>query len=191
MAITAIPTTYRGIEFRSRLEAKWAIMFDLLDWEWEYEPIDLDGYIPDFHINFDRQNFFIEIKPAMRIEELQPAMDKATQALGEQRYETILVLGGSIGRARWGSAGHIEWGLDALMRQYCWQQVDDVYLAGCPTCQRLVPLTHEAGWGFPCCGSPDPDTHKHYRFEVPAIPAMIETYWAQATNAVKYRHAAR
>lgn len=45
---TAIPTAYGGVNFRSRLEARWAAMFDLLGWRWEYEPLDLDGYIPDF-----------------------------------------------------------------------------------------------------------------------------------------------
>lgn len=46
----AIPTMYKGIQMRSRLEAKWAAMFDLLGWTWEYEPLDLNGWIPDFAI---------------------------------------------------------------------------------------------------------------------------------------------
>lgn len=45
---TAIPTVYRGIQMRSRLEAKWACCFDQLGWTWEYEPFDLKGWIPDF-----------------------------------------------------------------------------------------------------------------------------------------------
>ena len=45
MTIAAIPTTYKGIYFRSRLEAKWAFVFDQIGWPWEYEPIDLNGYI--------------------------------------------------------------------------------------------------------------------------------------------------
>lgn len=49
----AIPTEYRGVTFRSLLEAKWAIMFDLLSVSWNYEPLELGttpgtGYIPDF-----------------------------------------------------------------------------------------------------------------------------------------------
>lgn len=47
--ITAIPTVYNGTNFRSKLEARWAIVFDALGWTWEYEPaIPLAGYIPDF-----------------------------------------------------------------------------------------------------------------------------------------------
>lgn len=49
-ASPAIPTMYAGIQFRSRLEATWAAMFDNLGIRWEYEPVDLDGYIPDFVI---------------------------------------------------------------------------------------------------------------------------------------------
>jgi hypothetical protein len=46
--VNAIPTRYAGHLFRSRLEARWAAMFDLLGWQWTYEPFDLEGYIPDF-----------------------------------------------------------------------------------------------------------------------------------------------
>jgi hypothetical protein len=35
---------------RSRAEARWAAFFDEWDWKWQYEPLDLDGYIPDFLI---------------------------------------------------------------------------------------------------------------------------------------------
>jgi hypothetical protein len=45
---SGIPTEYKGITMRSRLEARWACVLDLLGLPWEYEPIDLDGYIPDF-----------------------------------------------------------------------------------------------------------------------------------------------
>ena len=49
-----IPTIgVRGIQFRSRIEAQWAYIFEKLEWNWEYEPIDLEGYIPDFIIKFD------------------------------------------------------------------------------------------------------------------------------------------
>lgn len=38
------------ILFRSRIEAKWSYFFNVLKWEYTYEPFDLDGYIPDFII---------------------------------------------------------------------------------------------------------------------------------------------
>lgn len=57
----AIPTTYKGINFRSRIEAKWAALFDLLKWDWEYEPYDLNGWIPDFKIKGNK-DILVEVK---------------------------------------------------------------------------------------------------------------------------------
>lgn len=60
-----IPTEYNGIKYRSRLEARWAVVMDSLRVRHEYEPeaYDLDGicYTPDFYLT-DRQ-VFLEIKP--------------------------------------------------------------------------------------------------------------------------------
>jgi len=58
----AIETKYKGVIFRSRLEAKWAAMFDLLGWKWDYEPIDFNGWIPDFAIYGDN-TVYVEVKP--------------------------------------------------------------------------------------------------------------------------------
>jgi hypothetical protein len=46
----ARPTTYRGVNFRSELEAAWAAFFDLRGIEWEYEPLLQSSWIPDFLI---------------------------------------------------------------------------------------------------------------------------------------------
>jgi hypothetical protein len=58
----AIRTKYGGTWFRSRLEARWAAFFDLCRWSWDYEPLDLRGYIPDFVLSF-RQPVLVEVKP--------------------------------------------------------------------------------------------------------------------------------
>lgn len=48
----AIETEYRGIRFRSRLEARWAVFFDVagIEWKYETEGYEVDGhrYLPDF-----------------------------------------------------------------------------------------------------------------------------------------------
>ena len=62
MEIAAIPTTYKGINFRSRLEARWAAFFDLIGWRWEYEPLDLNGWIPDF-VLLGEEKVLVEIRP--------------------------------------------------------------------------------------------------------------------------------
>jgi len=35
--LKAIDTKYKGYKFRSRLEARWAVYFDAIGLEWEYE----------------------------------------------------------------------------------------------------------------------------------------------------------
>lgn len=52
--MNAIETVYRGYRFRSRLEARWAVFFDELEVEWQYEPEGFDlpsgRYLPDFFV---------------------------------------------------------------------------------------------------------------------------------------------
>lgn len=65
MNIVSIPTQYAGVNFRSRLEAKWAAFFDIVKWDWEYEPCDFKGWIPDFVIQGEKP-IFVEVKPIMK-----------------------------------------------------------------------------------------------------------------------------
>ena len=63
----AIPTTYKGRLFRSRLEARWAVAFDELRIPWEYELVGwqlADGrpYLPDFTL-WDGSTA-LEVKPS-------------------------------------------------------------------------------------------------------------------------------
>lgn len=57
-----IPTLYRGVLMRSRIEARWAAFFDSLGWPWEYELLDLKMYIPDFIIDFEAGRLLVEVK---------------------------------------------------------------------------------------------------------------------------------
>lgn len=62
--IKAIPTLYKGLTFRSRLEATWAAFFDNLGWTWRHEPFDLDGWVPDFEIETSiKERLLVEVKP--------------------------------------------------------------------------------------------------------------------------------
>lgn len=70
--IKAIETIYNGYRFRSRLEARWAVFFDTLGIDYQYEPEGYDlgnygYYLPDFwlHTNYpnDDSGIYIEIKP--------------------------------------------------------------------------------------------------------------------------------
>ena len=64
----AIDTRYAGCLFRSRLEARWAVAFDVLGLQWEYEPEGFelsDGarYLPDFWLPQVNGGCWIEVKP--------------------------------------------------------------------------------------------------------------------------------
>lgn len=67
--IRAIETRAYGCRFRSRLEARWATLFNAMEWAWEYEPqgFTLPGgnYLPDFRLKIagTREAFWFEVKP--------------------------------------------------------------------------------------------------------------------------------
>ena len=63
----AIETRYKGYRFRSRLEARWAVFFDAVGIEWEYELEGFDlgefgYYLPDFWL--PQAEYHAEVKPA-------------------------------------------------------------------------------------------------------------------------------
>lgn len=71
MDIKAIPTYYRGTHYRSRIEARWAVFFDVLGMRHEHEPEKFDlpnrRYLPDFQVFTGacgtlESNIFLEVK---------------------------------------------------------------------------------------------------------------------------------
>ncbi len=70
--IEAIPTTYDGIRFKSRLEARFYEWAKERGFVLEYEPVGFEcynDYIPDFYLKEFR--LFIEIKPREFLGELE------------------------------------------------------------------------------------------------------------------------
>lgn len=76
----AIKTFYDGIEFRSRLEARWAVFFDNLHIKWRYEHEGFEfsngtRYLPDFWLPTFNGGCFAEVKPTdLNDKELAKAM---------------------------------------------------------------------------------------------------------------------
>lgn len=65
---------YNGRSYRSRLEAKWQCMFDYLGWQSEYEPVEINGYNPDFIIrctssSYPTNSIIVEVKPSVMIDD--------------------------------------------------------------------------------------------------------------------------
>jgi hypothetical protein len=89
-----IPTRYAGVQFRSRLEARWACFFDIVGLRWMYEPFDCRGYIPDFLVG---DVLLCEIKPITwtscyddgPIVAARAALEAAQRELG--RYQVALL----------------------------------------------------------------------------------------------------
>jgi hypothetical protein len=94
-----IPTEHAHTNFRSRLEARWACLFDAIGWAWEYEPFDCEGYIPDFAILGDRP-FLVEVKPALTYGELTEHIDKVKRA----DREALIVGASPLLKDHWGDA---------------------------------------------------------------------------------------
>lgn len=95
----AIPTIYNGTRFRSRLEARWAAFFDLAGVHWVYEPIDLNGWAPDFLLNVNAP-VYAEVKPISATacpchgDPWVPIdRDEWSKAKAHQRHHWVLLLG--------------------------------------------------------------------------------------------------
>lgn len=76
--IQAVPTTYGGVRFRSRLEARWAFILDrYCRGQWAYEPQTFGWsdrvYLPDFRIRTVLwPDIWIEVKPMVTWEMTNP-----------------------------------------------------------------------------------------------------------------------
>ena len=81
---------YKGIRFRSVLEAQWAYLMDQIRWSWEYEPHEFGGYIPDFWVK-GKRGFFLEVKPARDMNDIEKYLPKLNANL--RLRDEILVVG--------------------------------------------------------------------------------------------------
>lgn len=111
----AIETRYAGCLFRSRLEARWAVFFDTLGIEWQYEPEGFqlsDGrwYLPDFRLI--ACGTWIEVKgsrDALDIDLLGQAACDLPNGQGEMAGSTLLMILGDIPRP-----AETDWGWPSL-----------------------------------------------------------------------------
>ena len=89
----ARPTTYKGIEFRSRLEVRYAWYLDDIGERWRYEPRVFGpkgrGYLPDFEILGKAQPTFIEVKPTA--EEIPDAARKM-EVIWDTHPDALLIV---------------------------------------------------------------------------------------------------
>lgn len=103
--IKTIQTEYKGYLFRSRLEARWAVFFDAIGAEWEYEPEGFceNGvyYLPDFRVKCwgYREPFSIEEESSDLYIEVKNDTGKISKAECDKiatfsHYKPILIVTG-------------------------------------------------------------------------------------------------
>ena len=93
----SIPTIYRGRQFDSLLEARWAAFFDLLGWGWESQPETAFGvWRPDFRLMVSvdgGDDIYVEVKPGEHIQEARERIDQSSYEgraliVGDRRSES-------------------------------------------------------------------------------------------------------
>lgn len=185
--IPSIPTTYRGVRFRSRLEAKWAAFFDLSGWRWDYEPLDLGGYIPDFVLSL-RRSVLVEVKPIMWAAKEEFPLGQALLA-GEKIAASgweheALVVGASLDYSEEGT--HFERPGLGLMREHCsdmdgdlewlWERAPAFWCGKC----GAKSFRHSHGsWRCRVAGCYDGDRYLG--------DWDVEATWREAANVVQWR----
>jgi hypothetical protein len=172
----AIPTTYRGIRFRSRIEARWAAMFDQLQWPWEYEPLDLDGYIPDFVLGFHRP-LLVEVKSELEGLALVQHEPKIENSGWDK--EAIIV-----GAAPTLGSKNILGSLWELCDEHGGRGWDDAVWIECFRCGTSLN-SYSGSYECRRCGAHDGDGH------FMALGATeLQPYWAAASNLTAWKAAA-
>lgn len=178
-----IPTVYRGIEFRSRVEARWAAMFTNLGWSWEYEPVDADGYIPDFLVQGGKP-MFVEVKAAISHQDYMDATPKA-EALVPYGTDVLIVGASPFPLMPGGFNNEPDYTPAGVLGEHhdsgilCWSSGNWIV---CRNCNRVSVFHSLNSFQGRPCGCYDGD---HFLGH-PPIEA-IRTAWNRATNDVKWR----
>lgn len=137
--VKALPTSYAGVEFRSRLEARTAMLLDQhqLDWHYEAEGFELsDGtrYLPDFWL--PRIRTYIEVK-GQNVPGVEKAERFAAEVVGDEwEHPTDMVLIATLDRReRWASMRPTGDHYDALRLVNALGA--SVFGTDCPACSTL------------------------------------------------------
>lgn len=176
----SVPTLYNGILFRSQLESKWARFLDLIGWEWHYEPLPLNRYLPDFSLPFEHAPMILEVKPAGNLEQLHEhkAKIEASGWTGE-----ALIVGEGIFEP---AAGHPIVGLIgeretvAGVREWRWSVARAF---GCLACDRISVLSEDGSWHCRQCG------HGHGNSHVGDAKKFVADAWGEILNRTQWRGA--
>lgn len=146
----AIRTFYKGIWFRSKLEAEWAKFFDSLNIPWVYEPdgfLFSDGtkYLPDFWLPDSKQWF--EVKGVMTDKDKH----KIEMLCKESGYDVV------VGYSN-GEFDMYDWRMcDGEKPIGQWYSKGETYINKCHECGKHSFMNSIGKYDCQCCGAYDGD----------------------------------
>jgi hypothetical protein len=168
-----IPTRYGSRTYRSRLEARWAAFFADIYWRAEYEPFDLDGWIPDFALSGAGGKVILaEVKPIFARDE--DVCRKISRAAADQ-YELLLLGIGPFDSTYWDGPA-LGW---LYERHGGWDEA----IIGLSDKTGRYDFFHASGsYGYQLSGEGDGTHHIKQ-----ASPPAVRQLWAAAGDAVQWR----
>lgn len=150
----AIRTKYKGILFRSKLEAQWAKFFDFLEIPWIYEPEgfkfeDRTMYLPDFFLPDSKQWF--EVKGIMN------DIDKHKIEMLCKESGHDVVVGYANGNFEMCDIRMADWPNETP--SLTWYSKEETYINRCTVCKKHSFMNCIGSYVCQCCDSYDGD---HY-----------------------------
>lgn len=162
------------MQFRSTLEASWAVNLDALNIAWSYEPIALelpggDRYLPDFWLPTIRT--WLEVKgPGV------PGMEKA---------DTLAVAAAGDGAEWWTPQNIVVLGYPSINGRLTFDVVgagEYGVLAACRECEGLWWMDYTLSFECRRCHTHDGDHHLAGTWRSQEIP-WVQTQWTPRTAA--------
>lgn len=173
-----IPTMFDGVMYRSRLEAKWAAFFKRLGWHFDYEPYDLENYIPDFLVHFEGGDLLVEVKPDTTLDDLKKHAKKIVRSGWSGEF---LIVGSTLHRSSWGSKfGPI---LGLLAERHGREALlGAAQVFFCTNCWTTSVLHADASWRCRACGADRGNAHVG-----DVSPGVVEGIWAAVGNHMQWK----
>ena len=181
-----IETTFKGVTYRSRLEATWAAFFTNIGWKFEYEPFDGNGYIPDFLIIGERP-MLVEIKPIVTEHQAFEHQEKIKRGIADLDYEVVVLGASPVMHSErqqkndgltYSDAGY---GLASIYDPDEWTYCQ---WGMCGTCKSYILYADEGWWdGIPC-------GHRARSWDV--LPdELILPYWYECKQLTRWQPGTR
>lgn len=186
MANQGIPTIYNWRRYRSRLEARWAVMFDLLGWQAEYEPFDCNGWIPDFGIRmYDGTFMLAEVKPIAAFDE-----ETAAKIDAANKEHEVLLLGAILPESQHNSSYQEYPQIGWLREIRFWEMGWSGAMVGIfdKKSNRIGVCSEDGGWTDRVTGIWEKWVYASHHLHLAGI--SIDRLWAEAGNRTQWKAAA-